>query len=129
MWHFTEERTELWSTLITDFSTDNCTEFDKLKWKCADYAAAGQHAITQFDAPKQAQLVTTIGSGFHWFVPAAEMHSQRFGIALYTRPYFQPMGFTRQCLYSCGPTDKYEVCDFTVRTLGCAQPSKRARLS
>jgi hypothetical protein len=31
VWQFTEERTELWTALITDFSTDNSTEFEKLK--------------------------------------------------------------------------------------------------
>jgi hypothetical protein len=129
VWLFREEHTELWTSLIANFSTDNRTDFERLKWKCTDYTAAGQHAITQFKTPQQVQVVTTTDLSLQWFLPVDELQGHGFGVALYTLPCFPPMGFSKLCIYACEENDKFKVCDFTVRTLGCAQPSKRTRLS
>jgi hypothetical protein len=122
-WANTEQNCAKWRATIADFSTPRADDIALLQWNNADYAATGQPAITEFAAPShpvgwQEELVHNgLATGVGVAGAAA-----RIGVALYALPEFPLLGLT-QCAVPAKKTHM-QVCAFTVRTLGSAQPSR-----
>jgi hypothetical protein len=135
-WALTADNCEQWRAAIATFTTDTAATVAALQWENADYAATGQPAITEFAAPEKMIELVFDGAAAYRSVAA---HTTSIGIALYALPAFPVLGLSQR------PVDidkkHMRVCEFTVHTLGCAQPSntscsdagttsnKRARLS
>jgi hypothetical protein len=124
IWDLDDESAGGWRAAVATASINDTS--GAVVWDAADYQARDQNAITQFSAPKKAELVHTVNSTnvSYWHVDATHLLRKRIGIALYERACFPPMGFGEQILYGLSSNiGEYQVCDFTVRTLGCAQPA------
>jgi hypothetical protein len=118
-WALTDANCAKWRAAIADFSTPRRAAIDLLQWNNAGYAAAGAPAITAFAAPVRTWQEEVVHNNLAAVVEVASS-DVCIGVALYALQEFPVLGLTQ----GSEPAKKanMQVCEFTVRTLGCAQP-------
>jgi hypothetical protein len=136
-YELTKENSAAWSAAIAEQSVESGADYAR-KWVCCSTSQSTPENADEDNAHKtvvaetgHARVAPLVHNEFcavrSWRFEgdtAAELADKRIGIALYERPCFDIMGFDTEPVCRRHNPDTMRVCDFTLRTLGCALPKK-----